>query len=136
MRIADFLRLHTVRAPNIMWFLGAGASAAAGVPTAQHMIWEFKRILYCAEHRVSFEYCSDLGDPVLRARLQGYFDAAGHFPPEARTTNTLTTLRPHTRPRLIDADILRLRWKEQHRPMDTSLWPPWPNSTECGSFGR
>ncbi len=82
MRIADFLRLHTVRAPNIMWFLGAGASAAAGVPTAQHMIWEFKRLLYCAEHRVSIEYCSDLGDPVLRARLQGYFDTTGRFPPE------------------------------------------------------
>ncbi len=31
--ISEFLRLYPMRAPNIMWFLGAGASAAAGIPT-------------------------------------------------------------------------------------------------------
>jgi len=32
-----------------MWFLGAGASAGAGIPTAWDMIWEFKRLIYCTE---------------------------------------------------------------------------------------
>ena len=35
-----------------MWFLGAGASVSAGVPTAWDMIWQFKQILYAAQRRV------------------------------------------------------------------------------------
>lgn len=38
----DFARRFALRAGNLMWFLGAGASAAAGIPTAGDMIWEFK----------------------------------------------------------------------------------------------
>ncbi len=30
----DFARRFSMRAGNLMWLLGAGASAAAGVPTA------------------------------------------------------------------------------------------------------
>jgi hypothetical protein len=82
MKLADFLRLYPLRSPNIMWFLGAGASAAAGVPTAYDMIWDFKRTLYCAAQKISIRSCSDLGSPVLRARLQRYFDSIGGFPPE------------------------------------------------------
>ena len=65
MDIPEFLRLYQLRAPQIMWFLGAGASAAAGVPTAYHLTWEFKRTLYCAEQRVSIRSCADIGDPSL-----------------------------------------------------------------------
>jgi NAD-dependent SIR2 family protein deacetylase len=65
-----------------MWFLGAGASAAAGIPTAFNLIWDFKRTLYCADQRVSVRACSDLGDAALRTRLQQYFDAVGGFPSE------------------------------------------------------
>jgi hypothetical protein len=82
MKLADFLRLYPLRSPNIMWFLGAGASAAAGVPTAYDMIWDFKRTLYCAAQKISIRFCSDLGSPALRARLQRYFDSIGGFPPE------------------------------------------------------
>jgi hypothetical protein len=80
MDVSEFLRLHHIRAPNIMWFLGAGASAAAGVPTAGDMIWDFKRRLYCAAQRVPISTCQDLGDPVLRDRLQRHFDSIGTFP--------------------------------------------------------
>jgi hypothetical protein len=34
----DFARRFSLRAGNLMWVLGAGASAAAGVPTAWDMI--------------------------------------------------------------------------------------------------
>jgi SIR2-like protein len=79
-KLDEFLRLHAVRAPNVMWFLGAGASAAAGMPTAGQMIWDFKRLLYCTEQHVPIESCADLTEPVLQARLQAHFDAEGGFP--------------------------------------------------------
>ena len=66
-----------------MWFLGAGASRAAGIKTASDMIWEFKRNLYCSEKKQPLSVVSDLGDPVVRRKLQAHFDAKGTFPPEA-----------------------------------------------------
>ena len=63
-----------------MWLLGAGASATAGVPTAYHMIWEFKRAIYCSDHRLPIKVCEDLSDQTLRNRLQAYFDGKGSFP--------------------------------------------------------
>lgn len=63
-----------------MWFLGAGASASAGIPTAYHLIWQFKQQLYCSNQRISIRTCSDLGDPSLRSRLQNYFDNKGGCP--------------------------------------------------------
>jgi len=32
MKVADFLRLYPLRAPNVMWFLGAGAFSGGGRP--------------------------------------------------------------------------------------------------------
>ena len=81
MDLTDFIRLHHIRTPNIMWFLGAGASAAANIPTAWNMIWDFKRALYCAAQRVPISACEDLGDPILRDRLQQHFEGLGVFPP-------------------------------------------------------
>src|SRR5260370_11564447 len=63
-----------------MWFLGAGTAAAAGVPTAAQMTWDFKRHLYCAAQRVSLRACSDLSNPSVRARLQAHFDGSGEHP--------------------------------------------------------
>lgn len=63
-----------------MWLLGAGASAAAGIPTAFHMIWDFKRALYCSAQKVPITTCSDLSSLIVRARLQNYFDGLGTFP--------------------------------------------------------
>ena len=36
----DFARRFSMRAGSLMWLLGAGASAPAGIPTAWDMIWE------------------------------------------------------------------------------------------------
>jgi NAD-dependent SIR2 family protein deacetylase len=80
MPIEQFVRLYPQRAPQIMWFLGAGASAAAGVPTAGQMVWEFKRQLYCADQRVSLAACSDLTNPAVQARIQQHFDDLGAYP--------------------------------------------------------
>ena len=81
MTLSEFLRLYPMRARNLMWFLGAGASASARVPTASHMIWDFKRTLYCSAQHVSVRTCSDLSNASVRARLQAHFDSAGTYPP-------------------------------------------------------
>lgn len=77
----DFARRFAMRAGSLMWLLGAGASAAAGIPTAGDMIWEFKQRLYVSQRRVEPHAITDLSNPAVRARLQGHIDASGSFPP-------------------------------------------------------
>jgi len=79
---AEFLRTYQSRAPHIMWLFGAGASASAGIPTADQMIWDFKRAVYCSNTGVSVRSCPDLSDPVIRAKLQAYLRTLGGSPPD------------------------------------------------------
>lgn len=80
MTAAEFLRVFPLRAPNLMWLLGAGASAASGIPTAGDMIWDFKRRLYCSEQRVSIRACEDISNPALQVKMQRYLDGRGDCP--------------------------------------------------------
>ena len=57
----DFARRFSMRPGGLMWLLGAGAFAAAGIPTAWDMIWEFKQQLYVSQRRVSPKSVADLG---------------------------------------------------------------------------
>jgi NAD-dependent SIR2 family protein deacetylase len=79
--IDDFTRRFALRASNLMWFLGAGASASAGIPTAQDMVWEFKQLLFVSQRRVEFQTVADLSNPTIRAQLQAHIDGAKQFPP-------------------------------------------------------
>lgn len=63
-----------------MWLLGAGASAAAGIPTAGDMIWEFKQQLYVSQRRVSLKSLGDLANATVRHTLQSFIDALDRFP--------------------------------------------------------
>src|SRR5882724_293015 len=80
MNAAEFLRLFPLRAQNLMWFLGAGASASSGIATAGDMIWDFKRRLYCSEQGISIRACEDLSNPVVRGKIQRYLDGRGGCP--------------------------------------------------------
>ena len=80
MPLDEFLRLFPIRASSLAWFLGAGASASARLPTAGDLIWRFKRTLYCTSAKVDPKTCDDLGNDVVRARLQRYLDATGKYP--------------------------------------------------------
>jgi hypothetical protein len=64
-----------------MWFLGAGASAASGIPTAGDMVWEFKQELFVSQRRVSRHSVADLSSPGIRAQLQAHIDSCGNLPP-------------------------------------------------------
>ncbi len=77
----DFARRFSLRAANLMWLLGAGASASAGIPTALDMIWEFKQTLFVSQRRTSPEVVADLSSPAIRARLQAHIDSLGNLPP-------------------------------------------------------
>ncbi len=76
----DFARRFSLRSANLMWFLGAGASASAGLPTAIDMVWEFKQKLFVSQRRGSLRAVSDLSHPTVRDRLQAHIDSLG-LPP-------------------------------------------------------
>ena len=65
-----------------MWFLGAGASAAAGIPTAGDMIWDFKQKLFVSQRRAPPEMVADLSALGVRQHLQSHIDSTNSLPAE------------------------------------------------------
>ena len=65
---------------NYAWFLGAGASRTAGLPTAMDLIWDLKRQYYCLEENQDVDR-QDLHNNAVRERIQSYCDSRG-FPPQ------------------------------------------------------
>ena len=80
MDVSQFLPVYKLRSPNIAWFLGAGSSVSAGISTAWQMIWDFKRSLYCANQRIPIRHVQNLGDEVVRERIQRFFNLQGGYP--------------------------------------------------------
>lgn len=79
----ELARLHVVRGGQIMWLIGAGASAAAGVATAEQMIDEFRQLIYATVHKVPIAALS-LTEPAVRDRIERYFaDHPGYPDPGA-----------------------------------------------------
>ena len=76
----DFARRFSLRSANIMWLLGAGASASAGIPTALDMVWEFKQQLFVSQRRVAPHTVSDLSNPGVRSQLQAHIDSSDKLP--------------------------------------------------------
>lgn len=72
----DFARRFSLRGANLMWLLGAGASNAAGLPTAHDLVVEFKRMLYVSQsgRRVR---SGDLAEPAIRNRIEAHVEALG-----------------------------------------------------------
>lgn len=62
------------------WFLGAGASASAGIPTAFDMILDFKARLFCDAIGVPRREI-DPSDPVWQERIESHLDGNHGFPP-------------------------------------------------------
>lgn len=77
----DFARRFSLRAKNLMWLLGAGTSASAGIPTRWDMVWDFKQRLFISQRRASPHTVADLSNPNIRGQLQAHIDSRGDFPP-------------------------------------------------------
>lgn len=78
----DFIRRFSGRSGKLMWLLGAGASIAAGIPSAWNMIQEFKQKLYTSKNHVSPKVINDLSNPAICRLLQNFIDNMGSYPPE------------------------------------------------------
>lgn len=76
----DFARRFSLRAANLMWFLGAGASASAGIPTAVNMVWDFKQRLFVSQRRVAPQIVADLSNAAVRNQIQAHIDTSGNLP--------------------------------------------------------
>ncbi len=76
----DFARRFSMRSGRLMWLLGAGASASAGIPTAWDMIWEFKQQLYISQRRIAPKTVADLSNPTVRWQLQDFIASQEAFP--------------------------------------------------------
>ena len=58
------------------WFLGAGASQSAGLPTAVDIIWELKTRYYCtAENQIL--QMQDVQNPAVREKINSFAEARG-----------------------------------------------------------
>ena len=75
-----FARRFSLRTQKLMWFLGAGASATAGVPTAMDMVWDFKKKLFVIQRKVLPQAVEDLSNATVRAQLQSHVDSLQHLP--------------------------------------------------------
>ena len=62
------------------FFLGAGASIQAGIPTGNDFTWMFKRDLYCSEQDILKERFKDIQSPRNPKILQEYFDSKENYP--------------------------------------------------------
>lgn len=63
------------------WFLGAGASAASGIPTGYAMIRDFKAQIFCRENNLSKREI-DTADPIWIERIDGFFSRTSLLPPD------------------------------------------------------
>ena len=73
MNIINFLTHYILNAPQMMWFLGAGTSRSAGMPSANDITWDLKRKIYCTNEN---QYITDneLSNEAIRSKIQAYFD--------------------------------------------------------------
>lgn len=70
--------IFCARPQNFAWFLGAGASATAGLPTATDIVWDMKRRYYCREENQDISR-QDMQNEAIRSRIQGFMESRG-FP--------------------------------------------------------
>jgi NAD-dependent SIR2 family protein deacetylase len=73
-----FLAYYVQNAPQLMWFLGAGTSRTAGMPTATDIIWDLKRKYYCLQENQDLQ-AHDINNQAIRRKIQNYVDSKG-FP--------------------------------------------------------
>lgn len=76
----ELTELYCIKPQNFSWFLGAGASRSAGLPTATDIIWDLKRRFYCREENQDISR-QDMQNPAVRDRIQSFMDSNG-FPAE------------------------------------------------------
>lgn len=75
----QFASTFCLRPEQFAWFLGAGASAAAGIPTGYSMILDFKKRLFCQLSKVSLREV-DANDPLWQQRIDLFLSTRSELP--------------------------------------------------------
>lgn len=78
--LTEFTGIYSQRPANFAWFLGAGASRSAGLPTASDLIWILKLRYYCRSENQDIDR-QDLQLESVKSKIQSYMDSLG-FPSE------------------------------------------------------
>jgi hypothetical protein len=76
---AQLTALICERPENYAWFLGAGSSRSAGLPTATDLLWDMKRRYYCREENQEISH-QDMQLGPVQEKIQSYLISRG-FPP-------------------------------------------------------
>ncbi|MFN3735794.1 SIR2 family protein [Hydrogenophaga sp.] len=95
----EFATAFALRPNLVAWFLGAGASAASGIPTGYMMIRDFKAQIFCRENNLSKREI-DTGDPVWIERIDAFFRGSSLLPPDGDPTEyakAFEAVYPHPR---------------------------------------
>jgi hypothetical protein len=85
MSAAQFATFFALRPHLMAWFLGAGASAASGIPTGYAMIRDFKAQIFCRENNLSKREI-DTADPIWIDRIDAFFQRTSLLPPNGDPT--------------------------------------------------
>lgn len=85
MSASNFAISMALRPNLVAWFLGAGASAASGIPTGYAMIRDFKAQIFCRENNLSKREI-DTSDQVLIDRTDDFFSRTSLLPPDGDPT--------------------------------------------------
>lgn len=96
---AQFSTALALRPNLVAWFLGAGASAASGIPTGYAMIRDFKAQIFCRENNLSKREI-DTGDQVWIDRIDDFFRRTSLLPPDGDPTEyakAFEAVYPHAR---------------------------------------
>jgi NAD-dependent protein deacetylases, SIR2 family len=75
----QFANTFCLRPEQFSWFLGAGASASAGIPTGYSMILDFKKRLFCQLTKISLREV-DSNDPLWQQRIDMFFSKRSELP--------------------------------------------------------
>ena len=73
----EFLQYYLQNAQHLMWFLGAGTSRSAGLPTATDIIWDLKHRYYCLYENQDLQ-SHDINNKAIKQKIQTYMDSKGH----------------------------------------------------------
>lgn len=76
----QFARMYSLRPTQYAWFLGAGASAAAGIPTGYAMITDFKKRMFCELSGAKLKEV-DADDPLWVERINRFLASRSVLPP-------------------------------------------------------
>lgn len=74
----EFTGVYCARPQHFAWFLGAGASRTAGLPTAVDIMWDMKRRYYCREENQEISR-EDIQHQAVKERIQSFMESRG-FP--------------------------------------------------------